>query len=114
MGRPKVSDEKKRSINFTIRVSPEELKKMEDASKISGKSVAVLIRAKLFKGKFPEAKIARIEMDTYLELKKIGVNLNQLTRLANARIIPVELLKTLKQLQDHQDLIIVKILRHDS
>jgi hypothetical protein len=114
MGRPKVSDEKRRSINFTIRISPEEQKKLDNASEVCGKSTAELVRSKLFKGKFPEAKMALTDADMYLELKKIGVNLNQLTRLANARILPNGLVKVLMQLREHQDLIIVKIFRHDS
>eukprot|EP01037_Dinobryon_pediforme_P007471 gene7471-7535_t len=39
---------------------------------------------KLFKGKFPEARIPKVDLDTYVELKKIGVNINQQTKQLNA------------------------------
>jgi hypothetical protein len=38
------------------------------------------VRLKLFKGKFPEPKTAKLDLHIFLELRKIGVNLNQLTK----------------------------------
>jgi hypothetical protein len=114
MGRPKVNEESRRAINFTIRLTTDEQKRLEKAAEICGKTPAVVVRAKLFKGKFPAAKIPRIELNTYLELKKIGTNLNQLTRLANAGKISKFFNQVLMQLMKQQQTIIDQIIHHDS
>src|ERR1700733_1518356 len=102
MGRPKINEDSRRTINFTIRLTADEQKRLEKAAEICGKTPAAIIRAKLFKGKFPVARIPRIELNTYLELKKIGTNLNQVTRLANAGKISKFLNQVLTQLMKQQ------------
>ncbi|UEG55334.1 MobC family plasmid mobilization relaxosome protein [Mucilaginibacter daejeonensis] len=53
-------------------------------------------------------------MDTYRELKKIGVNLNQLTKRANAGILPPGLILALEHLGAQQQLIIQILLNDDN
>ena len=113
MARPKVHEESRRAINFTIRLTADEQKRLDKAAEICGKTPAVIVRAKLFKGKFPEAKIARVDLDTYRELKKIGVNINQLTKKANSNILPYGLVPGLIKLQRQQEKLI-NLLLHDS
>lgn len=114
MGRPKGVKEEVRSKNYTIRLTKEEQKRLESAAEICGVTPAVLIRRKLFKGKFPEAKTPRIDLNAYAELKKIGVNLNQLAKKANSGILPRELLPLIMKLLNQQETIISKILYRDS
>ncbi len=114
MGRPKADIEKLRNVNFTIRLTTKEIGQLDDAALLCGKSTGELIRHKLFKGKFPEARIARLELNTYLELKKIGVNLNQLTKLAHTGRIDMNFIKILMQLLRQQEVIIAQILFRDS
>jgi len=114
MGRPKADQEKLRSVNFTIRLTDGEIKELDFAAGTCGVPTGELIRTRLFSGKFPKAKTARLELNTYLELKKIGVNLNQLTRLAHTGRIDMNLVKILMQLLRQQEVIIGKILYHDS
>ena len=114
MGRPKANQDKLRSINFTIRLTAGEIKNLDSAAATCGIATAELIRHKLFSGRFPKAKTARLELNTYLELKKIGVNLNQLTRLAHTGRVDMNLIKILLQLLRQQEVIIGKILYHDS
>src|ERR1700761_754332 len=114
MGRPRTSEEDRRSVNFTIRLTKSEQKRLEKAAGVCGKTPAELIRAKVFRGKFPQPRIARIELNAYLELKKIGVNINQLTRLANAGKVSPDLVKTLFQLMRGIWEINTQILTHDS
>ena len=113
MGRPKLTDENRRSVNFTVRLSPSELKKLEAFAIVCGKAPGVLVRDKVFSGRFPEPKTARLDRDTYIELKKTGVNLNQLAKKANSNIVPIGLLAILLKLQRQQE-IIIKLLLHDS
>lgn len=114
MGRPRSDKEKLRDINFTLRLTAGEMKNIDEAVATCGKAAGELIRCKLFTGKFPDAKTARLELKTYLELKKIGVNLNQLTKLAHAGRIDMNLIKILMQLLRQQEIIIAQILYHDS
>jgi len=114
MGRPKADKENLRSVNFTIRLTVGEIKKLDLAAATCGIATGELIRTKLFSGRFPRAKTARLDLNTYLELKKIGVNLNQLTRLAHTGRIDMNLIKILMQLLRQQEVIIGKILYYDS
>jgi hypothetical protein len=113
MARPKLTEDNLRSINFTVRLTPVELKKLEAIAKLCGKAPGLLMRDRFFKGRFPEPKTPKLDYDTYFELKKIGVNLNQLTRKVNANIFPNGLLSVLAKLQQQQD-IIIKLLLDDS
>lgn len=113
MGRPELSKEEKRSERITLKLTKEEKKKIDKAAAICGLPPVVLVREKLFKGRFPEAKIPKIDMDTYVELKKIGVNINQQTRQLNAGKLPIGLLALLNKLKTQEEKII-KGLFHDS
>ena len=89
MGRPKVEKDKKLSRRFIFRLTEDELSRLTKAGETCGKAPGPLVRQKLFKGRFPEAKTAKLDLNTFLELRKIGVNLNQLARQVNAGIVPV-------------------------
>jgi len=114
MARPAISNDLKRTINFSIRLTGEEQQKLKAAAELCSLSPGALIRHKVFRGKFPQAKTARLELKTYVELKKIGVNLNQLTKLAHTGRIDINLIKILMQLLRQQEVIIAQILFHDS
>lgn len=114
MGRPKLDNSARRSVNLIVRLTSAEKRQIEKAAASCGVSPGVMVREKLFEGKFPPARIARIELDTFLELKKIGVNLNQLTRLAHGGRINSTFRYTLNQLLIQQRLLISQLLRHDS
>ena len=114
MSRPKLNPEDLRSVNFTIRLTAAEQRQLERSAEVCGVTPAVMVRSKLFKGRFPEPRIARIELDTYPELKKIGTNLNQLTRLANAGKFSRDLVKTLMELSRGIRAINTQIISHDS
>ena len=106
MARPKKEKEEKRIYRVVIRLNQQEHIKIEQAAKNSGVSSFKLIRDKLLKGRFPETKLSKIDLDTFLELKKIGVNLNQLTRLANGGILPNKLFPVVDKLLKQQETII--------
>jgi hypothetical protein len=112
MARPKSKDTMKLSARLIFRLTAEEMKALQDFSKVCGKPVSVIIRDKAIKGKYPKAKAPRLDVQTYTELKKIGVNLNQLARVANSgrNLIPMEFYKILMQLKAQLDLIIAKLL----
>lgn len=113
MGRPSIRKEALRSVNFTIRLTEEEQQLLEKAAAACGVSPSALVREKVLKGKFPAPGPARIDLDTYLELKKIGVNLNQLTRLANAGRLNPKLAELLLQLWKQQQKITNQLINYD-
>jgi hypothetical protein len=113
MARPKVIPEQKRIYRYVIRLNEKEQQKFMSAAEVSGVEVYKLLRAKLLTGRFPEAKIARVDLGLYLELKKIGVNVNQIAKQVNSGKLPLGINKILLLLQEQQHLII-KVLLHDS
>jgi hypothetical protein len=110
MARPRAEKEKKLSVRFIFRMTEDERSHLVKYSKICGKAPSTLAREKLFSGTFPEPKTPKIDLNTYLELKKIGVNLNQLTRLANAGKISASFLGVIMKLMKQQETIIAKLI----
>ena len=106
MARPQINPELRRNRKVTVKLNAQERQVLIDIAKASGLSLYLVVRKRLFTGKFPEPKLARVDMDTYRELHKIGVNLNQLTRFANSGMFPYGLNKLLIQLQEQQRLIV--------
>lgn len=113
MARPLLSKDNRRSINFTVRLTPAELRKLESVAQLCGKAPGTLMRERFFKGRFPEPRMPKVDSNTYYELKKIGVNLNQLARKANSNIMPTGILTLIAMLQRQQETII-KLLLDDS
>jgi hypothetical protein len=92
MGRPRVNDSEKRQVQVNIRLTTDENNKVNEFASACGLSPANWIRAKIFTGKSPAVKMSPIDSSVYLELKKIGVNLNQVTHKINAGKFPKEYL----------------------
>jgi hypothetical protein len=109
MARPKVLSANKRTIKFTLQLTPAEKLRIVQLAQSTGKAPAILARDKIFKGRFPLPRAARLDLHTYTELKRIGVNLNQLSRKANAGIIPMELFTVLYQLEQRLDTIVARL-----
>lgn len=109
MARPRKEESERRTINYTVRLTEDQLRKLVILSQQMGVTPAVLIRDKVFKGKFPEPKAPKIDVDTYLELKKSGGNLNQLTRKVNMGQLPDDLLPVLERLEQQQAEIIAML-----
>jgi hypothetical protein len=104
MARPKISTTEKRTAFFTFRVTQAQRDRLQILADYTGCYPGDLIRAKLFSGRFPRVKMARIDLTSYTELKKIGVNINQLAKHANSGMFPYGIKETLINLkrQEHQ------------
>jgi hypothetical protein len=92
MARPRINDSDKRVVQVNIRLTKEEIKKVNQYASTSGMSPANWIRYKVFVGKFPPVKLSPIDTALYQELKRIGVNLNQVTHKINQGDFPKEYL----------------------
>jgi hypothetical protein len=98
MARPKVNDSAKRLVQVNIRLTMDENHKVNEFAAASGLSPANWIRTKIFTGKFPAPKISPLDASVYVELRRIGVNLNQVTHKINAGECPQEYLPHLLEL----------------
>jgi len=113
MGRPQINRASKLSKRFVFRISDAQQQLLLETAKLCGKTPGSVVREKLFKGRFPAVKASAIDMATFMELKKIGVNINQLTRLANSGRFSLNASPLLSQLLKQQE-IIIAMLTHDS
>ncbi|MEO5975959.1 MAG: plasmid mobilization relaxosome protein MobC [Chryseolinea sp.] len=112
MSRPKVNETERRIVQVNIRLTQEENGKVNEYAISSGLSPANWIRHKIFTGKNPPIKVSAMDATVYQELKRIGVNLNQVAHKLNQgdfpqdlRITQTELLRLLTT--------ILKTLLHD-
>ncbi len=96
---------------FTIRLTLEEQRKLNELAAICGTSSRLFAREKIFKGSFPKQKMPKIDVGVYTELKKIGVNINQIAKHVNSGRLPYELRKTLLELSEQQKFIIKLLLQ---
>ncbi len=101
MARKKLTLEMLRTEQINIRLTKKEYAEILELSKGSELSPANWIRKFIFSKRFPKAKMSPITMDTFNELNKVGVNLNQLTRLANSGRLTGNLSGLLSDLNKH-------------
>jgi hypothetical protein len=107
MARPPKEKKEKRSFRYTFRMTEEEMGFLERLSGYSGLPPAEVIRASVFKNRLPQAKMPLLDRQAYLELKRIGNNINQIARHYNSRItVPEHRLKTFDSLSGKLDSII--------
>lgn len=113
MARPKTDDNNKLSQVILVRVTHGQMTELESASEACGQPIGELIRAKMFKGRFPQPVLPKTDQRTVMELNKIGNNLNQLTRKVNSGLLPQSLLALLMKLLQLLELIQTKLMIHD-
>ncbi|WP_439647547.1 plasmid mobilization protein [Chryseolinea lacunae] len=106
MSRPKVNDIDKRIFQVNIRLTETEHAKAVAHAQASGMTPANWIRRIVFTGKFPPLKLSPVEAALYRELKRIGVNLNQITHRINLREFPKEYLAQQVELKEALDYIL--------
>ena len=75
-------DESNRDVTLKVRLTPEESAKLKEQSKRTGRTMSDIIRSAWKKIKIVELPSADFT-ETVIQLRRIGNNLNQLTRDAN-------------------------------
>lgn len=92
MARPKKQPAERRTVSLSCRLTQAERLKIEQEAIRAGMSASDYIRKLLLSGKLIIRENRKLDYRTYDQLRRIGVNLNQLTRLANRTgKIPYEL-----------------------
>src|SRR5690606_27715775 len=107
MARPPKEKKEKRSFRYTFRMTEEEMEFLGKLSEYSGLPPAEVIRASVFKNRLPQAKMPLLDRQAYIELKRIGNNINQIARHYNSRItVPEHRLKAFDSLSEKLDTLI--------
>jgi hypothetical protein len=88
MGRPRKDKEHKLSRVVVFRLTEAEFRKLESFSVVSGRPIGTMVRTKLFTGSYPRPVMPQVNHLLYAELNRIGNNINQLARRANAGFLP--------------------------
>ncbi|WP_460544395.1 plasmid mobilization relaxosome protein MobC [Echinicola sediminis] len=107
MARPKISNEERRTARFSFRMNDEEVRQLASLCEISNLPAADVVRSCVFKNRLPQAKLPKLDLQTYVELKRIGNNINQIAKHYNSKFdVSDERLKALYSLSDKLDYII--------
>ncbi|AGA76722.1 plasmid mobilization relaxosome protein MobC [Echinicola vietnamensis] len=113
MGRPKKPDNQKRNIKFTFRMTEEEVRVLGSLCEVASMPAADVVRACVFKNRLPKGKVAKLDRQTYVELKRIGNNINQIAKQLNSKFeVPSGRMKAIDALSEKLNQIIILLL-HD-
>ena len=105
MARPQKTPNEKKAYRLIARLNADERKQVEFAAKSAGLKPYQFARVKILDGRFPKPLLSEIDLGVYVELKKIGVNINQLARVANSGRFPMDIQSLLSQLSEHLHMI---------
>ena len=111
MARPPKEKKEKRSFRYTFRMTEEEMEFLGKLSEYADLPPAEVIRTSVFKNRLPQAKVPLLDRQAYLELKRIGNNINQIARHYNSRItVPEHRLKAFDSLSEKLDTLIKSLI----
>ena len=110
MARPTIDHEDKRNIRFTFRMNEMEDKWLKHLTSYSNRSKADVIRDLVFRKRILKPRIPKLDQKTYGELRRIGTNINQIAKKLNANARAIETEKTLNQLKNTLDQILLKLI----
>ena len=100
MARPRKQKSDSRGESVSFRLTPDELAAVEARAKKAGLTRSDYLRRMALKGKISVAPPARLDFKLVAELNRIGVNLNQMTRAANATgEVPPEVTRLCRRLE---------------
>lgn len=100
MARPKKAPTEKRSEQVSVRLSPVELARLQDKADESRQSVTAFVRAAAMGKPVTVRQEQAGDFELRQELRRIGVNLNQIAKSLNARqqALPASLVATCEKL----------------
>jgi len=86
MGRPKKELSSLKLIQVNIRMTVDDYIKVSDNAETIGLSVAEYIRRKSTEKSLPKKRVSPLDRKLFVELSRVGNNLNQLAKLVNSGI----------------------------
>ena len=84
MARPKKKTEDRRNKNLQVRLKKAEYRKLRSDARKASLTLSNYVRAKLLEGEITAPKVPVANLQAAHQLRKIGVNLNQLARYFNS------------------------------
>lgn len=111
MARPKKDPTTRRTERVDVRVSPLELAQLQEKATTAKTTAADFVRASALEQSFTVVQSTAPEFATRDELRRIGVNLNQIAKALNARqqALPASLVSCCEKL----DILFDQWLNHD-
>ena len=104
-----------RPIKITFRVSEAELLEIERLCKFAGMSTSDLVRMAVLTAKIKPADIPLVDQASFVELKRIGNNINQIARSINAGTIDGNLILTnIQSIRMNFEGLTKHLINHDS
>jgi uncharacterized protein (DUF1778 family) len=85
MPRPRKTDGERRSEALGLRLTPAERIRIERAAAQAGLTASEYVREQVLRGRVVVRQNRTLDHAAFDELRRVGVNLNQLTRLAHQR-----------------------------
>ena len=83
MPRPKIEPDARRTERINPRFTPAELLRIESAASVAGMSASEYVRMQALRGRVVVQQRRELSGEAFDELRRIGVNINQLARIAN-------------------------------
>lgn len=111
MARPRKPQKEKRDTKFTFKMNEREVLALAELSEYSNLSPTEVIRSCVFKNRLLQARVPKIDAQTYLELKKIGTNINQIAKHYNSgKEVSPDKLRAFISLKEKLDSILKKLI----
>ncbi len=98
MGRPKKEVSSLKTVQVNVRMTANDYSKVSESAQTIGLSVSEYIRRKTTGKPIPKKRVSPLDRKLFVELSRVGNNLNQLTRVLNSGI--QDPLSTYKQLEE--------------
>lgn len=104
-----------RTIRLTFRVSEQEMQEIEKLCKYAGVNVSDLLRMAVFTASIKSPDIPLIDQQSFVELKRIGTNINQIAKAINSGYgNPEQLIPSVQAIQKDLDRLTQYLVHHDS
>jgi hypothetical protein len=106
MARPAKEKNEKRSIRLTFRMNKQEQQHLQKLSDYTNLPASEVIRETVFKKRLLQPRVSVIDQQTYVELKRIGNNVNQIAKHLNSGVTKVHTSIALAELSAKLDQLI--------
>lgn len=104
-----------RTIRLTFRVSEEEMQEIDKLCKYAGVNISDLLRMAVFTARIKSPQIPLIDQQSFVELKRIGTNINQIAKAINSGYgNPDQLSPHVQAIQKDLDQLTQYLVHHDS
>ena len=100
---------------MTFRVSEEEMQEIDKLCEYAGVNISDLLRMAVFTARIKSPQIPLIDQQSFVELKRIGTNINQIAKAINSGYgNPEQLIPGVQAIQKDLDRLTQYLVHHDS